>query len=396
MAVSDQPNTQLLIQNKNLHLIFGVTLIAVLGVASITPAFPKVANRLGLSETEVGYLVSIFTLPGIFLAPIGGILADRYGRKTILIPSLFLFGLAGFACFFTHNLYGLLVFRFLQGVGGSTLGTLNVTLIGDFFSGKQRAEAMGYNASVLSVGTGLYPFIGGLLAVFGWNFPFLLPLLAIPVGIWAMVTLNGEEFHQTTSISQYYKSALRSVIKKEVLGLLSLSVLTFIILYGAFLSFLPFLFNKKMGLNSMQIGLLLSLSSFATALTSARLGKLVRRFTEVYLLKVAYVIYFISILLIPFISNVWVFLIPVVLFGIAQGLNIPGLQTMLIHLAPEKQRAIFMSVNGMVLRLGQTLGPLVIGLGVTLLGINGAFYLAAGITLLMLWVVRFTLQGFKN
>ncbi|MBN2638319.1 MAG: MFS transporter [Bacteroidales bacterium] len=386
----------MLIKNRNLHIIFGVTLIAVLGVASITPAFPKVARSLNLTETEVAYLISVFTLPGIILAPVGGILADRYGRKTILVPSLFLFGLAGFACFFTRNLYWLLVFRFFQGVGGSTLGTLNVTLIGDFFSGKQRAEAMGYNASVLSVGTGLYPFVGGVLAVFGWNFPFLLPLLAIPVGLWAVAGLKRVELHHTTSVKEYFKSAFQSVMRKEVLGLLSLSVLTFIILYGAFLSFLPFLFDKKMGLNSMQIGLLLSLSSFATALTSAQLGKLVRRFSEVFILKVAYVLYFISILSVPFISNVWVFLIPVVIFGIAQGLNIPGLQTLLIHLAPEKQRAVFMSVNGMVLRLGQTLGPLVIGLGVALFDINGAFYLAAAITLLMLLVVRFTLKKLKN
>ncbi|MBN2615730.1 MAG: MFS transporter [Bacteroidales bacterium] len=394
--MTGQQNKPSLFQDKNLHIIFGITLIAVLGVASITPAFPKVARSLHLSEAEVAYLISVFTLPGIFLAPVGGILADRYGRKTILIPSLFLFGLAGFACFFTRNLHWLLVFRFLQGVGGSTLGTLNVTLIGDFFKGKQRAEAMGYNASVLSVGTGFYPFIGGMLAILGWNFPFLLPLLAIPVGLWAMAKLKPVELHQSTGIGEYIRATYKSIIKKEVLGLLSLSVLTFIILYGAFLSFLPFMFDKKLGLNSFQIGLMLSLSSFSTAFTSAQLGKLVRRFSEVDLLKVAYVLYFISILSVPFIDSVWIFLIPVIIFGVAQGLNIPGLQTLLIHLAPEKQRAVFMSANGMVLRLGQTLGPIVIGWGVVGFGINGAFYLAASITILMFLVVLFTLQGLKK
>lgn len=394
--MTDQQDKPTLFKDKNLHIIFGITLIAVLGVASITPAFPKVARSLHLTETEVAYLISVFTLPGIFLAPIGGIMADRYGRKTILIPSLFLFGLAGFACFFTRNLYWLLVFRFLQGVGGSTLGTLNVTLIGDFFKGKQRAEAMGYNASVLSVGTAVYPFVGGMLAVLGWNFPFLLPLLAIPVGLWAMAKLKPVELHQLAGIREYFSAAFKSIIKKEVLGLLSLSVLTFIILYGAFLSFLPFMFDKKLGLNSFQIGLMLSLSSFSTAFTSAQLGKLVRRFSEVDLLKVAYVLYFISILSVPFIDTVWIFLVPVIIFGVAQGLNIPGLQTLLIHLAPEKQRAVFMSANGMVLRLGQTLGPLVIGLGLVAFGINGAFYLAASITILMFVIVLFTLQGLKN
>jgi MFS family permease len=52
---------------------------------------------------------------------------------------------------------------------------------------------------------------------------------------------------------------------------------------------------------------------------------------------------------------------PALLFGAAMGLNIPSLQTILAGLAPTERRAAFMSLNGMVLRLGQTLGPVVMG-----------------------------------
>jgi MFS family permease len=59
---------------------------------------------------------------------------------------------------------------------------MNVTLIGDIFPGRQRTKAMGYNASVLSIGTASYPAIGGALAMIGWNWPLFLPLFAIPMG----------------------------------------------------------------------------------------------------------------------------------------------------------------------------------------------------------------------
>ena len=75
-------------------------MIAVLGVASITPAFPKIEKELNISEQEVGLLITVFTLPGVVLTPLLGVLADRYGRKQILIPSLLLFGVAGTLCFF--------------------------------------------------------------------------------------------------------------------------------------------------------------------------------------------------------------------------------------------------------------------------------------------------------
>lgn len=84
-------------------------------------------------------------------------LADRYGRKKILVPSLMLFGIAGGACMFTRDYHILLICRFFQGTGAASLGALNVTVIGDLYSGKERTTAMGYNASVLSIGTATYP-----------------------------------------------------------------------------------------------------------------------------------------------------------------------------------------------------------------------------------------------
>src|SRR6056297_3660165 len=168
-------------RDKNLYIIFGITLMAVMGVASITPAFPGIIKAFDISKTQVAYLITVFTLPGIFMAPVMGILADRFGRKIIIIPSLFVFALAGFACTFATSFVTLLILRFFQGVGMSSLGMLNTTMIGDLYSGNKRSSAMGYVSGVLSIGTATYPAIGGFLADIAWNIPFLLPLLAIPV-----------------------------------------------------------------------------------------------------------------------------------------------------------------------------------------------------------------------
>ena len=84
-------------RDTNLRLLFGVTLMAVMGVAVIAPAFPRIIRELGISSGQVGLLVTIFTLPGIVLTPLLGVMADRVGRKTVLLPSLILFGTAGLA-----------------------------------------------------------------------------------------------------------------------------------------------------------------------------------------------------------------------------------------------------------------------------------------------------------
>ena len=88
-----------LVKDRRLYVMFSVTLIGVMGVATLTPALPKIAQALDLSKSEIALLISAFTFPGIFLTPVGGVLADRLGRKTVLVPSLFIFGLAGFSIF---------------------------------------------------------------------------------------------------------------------------------------------------------------------------------------------------------------------------------------------------------------------------------------------------------
>ena len=375
---ADQSNSSAkkLFLNGNLQIIFGITLIAVLGVSSITPAFPVMKKVLNVSEQEIGLLITFFTLPGVFLTPVLGVLADRLGRKKILIPSLFLFAIAGTMCFFVNDFILLLILRFVQGIGGASLGSLNVTLIGDLFKGNERASAMGYNASVLSVGTASYPAIGGALAVVGWNYPFLLPILAVPVGLFSL-KLHNPEPHSNQKLKEYLSSTLASIKNKKVIGLLLASVITFIILYGAFLTYFPFLVQQKFRASTFIIGLLMSVMSVTTAIVSSQLGKLVQKFSEASLLKASFIFYGISMLLMSYMPNIYLLIIPIVIFGLGQGVNVPSIQNLLAAMAPMNYRGAFMSLNGTVLRLGQTLGPLIMGLILGVWGIHFVFIMGA-------------------
>ena len=180
-------------KDHNLHMLWGVTLMAVLGVSSVTPAFPAISREFGISGGQVGLLITVFTLPGIVLTPVLGVLSDRYGRKKILVPALSLFGAAGGAYVFARDFQLLLLLRAFQGMGAAALGTLNVTVIGDIYGGRERSAALGLNSSVLSVGTAGYPAIGGLLATFGWFYPFALPVVAIPIGVLVLFSLRNPE-----------------------------------------------------------------------------------------------------------------------------------------------------------------------------------------------------------
>jgi MFS transporter, ACDE family, multidrug resistance protein len=382
-TLSDQPAVPL---NANLLIIFGMTLTVVLGVSSITPAFPGIMHELHLTKSQVGLLITFYSLPGIFFALLMGVGADRFGRKIILVPCMLLYGIAGGACAFTRDFNLLLVLRFLQGLGATAAGTLSVAIIGDIYSGKSRTIAMSYNIGVLNAGTMSFPIIGGGLAMFGWHYPFLLPLAAIPLGFAMIYGLNYPEPQNHQDFHEYLRSALESIRNRKAIALFLVTLITFIILYGAYITYFPVLLDERFGASSIIIGLIMAVTSVSTVITASRITWFVRRFSEKKLMVFGFVCYAVAMTGIAFVPALWVFIIPTIIYGFGAGINMPSSQSILVGLAPDQSRAVFLSINSMVLRLGQTLGPFLMGIIITFWGMNAVFLAGAVCAIAMMAV----------
>ncbi len=349
-----------LLRDKNLWLTFGITLTVVMGVSSIIPILPLLIKALDIPESAVSFVITAFTVPGIIFTPIAGILADRYGRKKVLIPSLLLFALAGGACGFAKTLHTLLTLRALQGVGAASLGVLYVTIVNDLYDGPTRVKAMAYNAGALSLGTAIYPAIGGALGELGWNVPFFIPFASLPLIYLVWRTLHLPKPDASQSMRAYFKQALQAMKTTQAIALFSISFLTFSLLYGPVITCIPILAAKRFAVSSLHIGGLFALTSLGTLLVTMRMGSSTEHIKPHRLMLSGHIMYIVAMLLIPLMPSFWWLLLPVLFFGLAQGLNTPPLMTLLGSLAPLEQRAAIMAINGMVLRTAQTVAPLVI------------------------------------
>lgn len=388
--------------SANLLIIFGTTLIAVMGVASITPAFPSMGLALGVPPGMISLVVISFTLPGVILTPFLGVAADRFGRKRVLGPSLLLFGFAGFACAFSEPLglifsfspfIMLLILRIIQGIGAASLGSLNVTIIGDLYHRRQRTQVMGYNVSVQSAATAIYPTLGGFLALFAWFFPFFLPLLAIPIGLAVLFRLTVPSPEHILTLGKYF-GQIASILKdKQIAGLFIVSTSMFIMLYGAIITYLPFLVIAAFSANSFIAGVVVSFISVTSAVTAFLVGYLVGRVRMKIILLSAFPFVALGLFLIPFTPVLLIILLPVGIFGIGMGLALPTTQNLLVNLAPIENRAAVMSLNGLVLRLGQTLGPLVMALVLASWALQGVYWVAALIGLALIPIVFVTIPS---
>lgn len=374
--------------NVNLLLIFGMTLTVVMGVSSITPAFPRIMEELHLSKSQVGMLITLYSLPGVLFALPIGIIADRFGRKRVIVPCLLLFGLAGTACAFTTDFGLLLILRFLQGLGATAAGTLNPTIIGDVYTGRERTLAMSYNIGVLNVGTASFPIIGGALALFGWRYPFLLPAAAVPLGLAILFLMDTPEPKNTLNTREYLKSAFTAVADRKAIGLFLITLVTFVVLYGSYLTYFPLLIYSRFKASSFVIGLIMAVTSLSTVLTTTKIRWFVRRWRERELMAAGFACYTVAMLMFPFVPALWAFIFPTFIYGFGSGINTPSAQSILVGLAPEEARAGFLSVNSTILRMGQTLGPLLMGIVIGSWGINGVFYAGALCSIAMMAMTR--------
>jgi len=370
-------------QNRNFQIVCGVGLLGMMIVALIVPAFPKMAEALGVTEQSIGLLITVFTLPSLLFGPLLGIAADRLGRKRLLVPSLFLFGIFGGSCAFATDFNTLLILRTLHGIAGAPMMAVASAILGDLFSGQKRAEAMGLNTTVMYLGYIAYPLLGGALANLAWNYSFLPFFLAIPLGFIALVFLHSPEPESKQSLKDYLGTALRYLKSLKVLWLFSATVITYILLFGAYLIYFSLLLKGHFHASPFTIGLFVAIVGLLTAITSSQVGRLGKRFSVASLIIVAFAIYALAMAIIPVVPNLWLCLLPALLFGIAHGLNLPSQLVIAAGVTPSEHRAGFMAIQSTMITLGMTIAPLIMGLAFVLTSLSITFLIAALMALII-------------
>lgn len=176
----------------------GVVLMAsavmpVMAIVSLVPVLPMLAREFSTTSGAAILVPMMLTVPALCVAlfsPIAGWLSDRVGRKRILVAALFLYGLIGLLPLFLDHLPLILGSRILLGVNEAAIMTVATTMLGDYFDGKRRERWVAIQTAVTSLSAIVLIAVGGILGeAFGSRGPFMLYLLALPIGIAAAVLL---------------------------------------------------------------------------------------------------------------------------------------------------------------------------------------------------------------
>lgn len=388
-AVPMQENHPL--KDPRLYYIFGVTLVMLMAFSSIVPCLPTLTRHFKVNVEQAAYIMTCYTIPGIILTPVSGMLSDRYGRKSVLVPALVISGCAGAACAFAPNFEIFLLFRFLQGVGTAPLAALNYTIIGDIYDdANRRTLAMSFNSGVFSLGMTVFPMIGGWLSEIEWYFPFFLTLIALPLAvlIWRFMPLNKPQSSSPT-FRAYIKNTLAIITQRKTLILLCVGLVTLMLLYGVIYTHFPIFADSRFKALPSTIGTIFSLSALGIITATLIMNILLHHFTSIRLIQIGFCLFVAVMLFTPLSQSIyWTWPI-FYIWGLGQGLVFPNLNGTLAGLAPAENRGGLMAINGFTYSLAQTVGPLLFGFICAFANIDSVFWSAIVLALFMIAALAF-------
>ncbi len=358
-----------LLGETNFQLLLLANVSPTLGLALVSPLISTLSGVYAVSPGRAGLLMSALTAPSILLIPVVGALADRVGRKPVLVVGLLVYGLAGSALALTTDFRLALGLRFLQGIGYVGLVPVIVTSFGDLYSGPREATAQGLRFTVTGVSQTVFPLIAGVLVVVAWQYPFLIFAIAVPTALVLAVFLDEPSDPERT-VGEDARTVVRNVFealqsRKAAAILVARGMPPF--LYFGFLTYVSVVIGI-IGGGSSESGLVVAITSLTFAVAATQVGRVTDHFAgRAEPIVLTHVVMSLGLVIFGFAPSLLVAALGAVLVGVGIGINVPLYRSALTALSPEPVRGSVVSVGEAMGRLSVTVVPVFMGALVALL-----------------------------
>ncbi|MBN2115140.1 MAG: MFS transporter [Anaerolineales bacterium] len=397
---------------KNLFILSFTLLVVMLGYGMVMPIMPFYIEHFGAGGTELGWMMSTYSLMQLIFAPLWGILSDRCGRKPILsigvlgyAITLFMFGLA-------KTFTMLFIARSLSGILSSATMPTAMAYISDNTAQKEKSKGMGQLGAMIGAGVILGPLIAGLLSTDSLSLPFfvgsglafvalLLVIFLLPESRIASSTtvhpppLNGQIPTNEPVPAEPEHPRTRDIYVRVLLspaGILLL--LIFIMSFGMtnFQGMIGLYVIDKFAFDTTQVGAIWMVMGIVMIVSQGVLvGPLTERLGEQRLIKIGLLGGAIGFVLVALAIDYITTLLALGFFILTLALIGPALNSYISVFAGEHQGTV-MGLNSAATSLGRVVGPL---WGGYIYDINIEYpFFSGAATLALGWLV--SLIGFQK
>lgn len=346
-----------------------IPLISTLANSMLIPVLPSISRELKISSLQVSMLITVYAVAAILLIPVAGYLSDRYGRKTIIIPSLIITAIGGAisglsAIFLEQSAYWLILLgRLLQGIGAAGAAPIVLPLVGDLFEREQEvSEGLGIIETSNTFGKVLSPIVGAALGMLAWYAPFLaIPLFcAISIVLVAFLVEAPKEPKPQVNLKAFVQS-IRTVFREKGRWLYAAFLIGGICMFVVFalLFYLSSTLEDKYRLDGVWKGAVLAIPLATLCMASYVTGKKIGK-DKIRMKWVSFagsVLLTASVLVIGWWENIVYMIAAMVFSGIGIGLLLPCLDAMITEGIEKEKRGTITSFYSSMRFIGVSLGP---------------------------------------
>ncbi|WP_136716145.1 MFS transporter [Halorientalis salina] len=374
---------------RTLWVIVASATLTVMAGAILGPVVPGIQAGLGVSESLAGLIITTHGLFIVLTSPLAGAIIDRFGPRRPFVGGLLVYAVGGGAGLVVETFAPLLVSRAVLGIGTAFVYTGVTVLIYDLYEGQRMDRALGLRSSANSAGAAVWPLVGGALGTLSWQFPFAVYLIALPLGLLAVVTVPETGRGSTNTAANGGADPSRtdgglagvvSVFRRRP-ALLAVYLLYFganTLLYSIVV-FYPQLLEGVGITSSFSISLYLAANGAAGGLSAVAYDRLKRRVGAHALVLAALGLWSLAFALAVVADSALLAVPPVVCFGLGLGLVFPSSFAWVESLAPADRQGQYSSYVASFGYIGQFLSPVLFGPLVPLVGVRGVFGAAAAV-----------------
>lgn len=404
MAAERRTSAELRVWRRNLYTMWVAQTLSIVGFSFTAPFLPLFLRQLGLTTTdEVIWWSGLMNVgSGLVMAvsaPLWGAIADRYGRKPMVLRAMFggavIIGLMGLA----PNVAVLLGLRLVQGLLTGTV-TASVALIASITPRERLGFSLGLMQTAVFTGSSLGPFIGGVTAdAIGYRQSFALTGALLGVAGVLVLFLVHERFDRAAAAGQGGAPLFRGMFAPLSNPLLvSLTVVIFLLGAGT-MGIAPLLpiFVEQLAGSAQNVaslsGATFGIAGLTNALAAIAFGRLADRLGHRRILIGCS--FAAALLLVPqaFVQHPWQLIAMRGLFGVATGGMMPTANALIATATPPETRGAVYGITSASTALGSALGPLGASALAAVVSIRAVFLVTAGVMLFVGgWVLR-TLGG---
>lgn len=313
---------------KKLMLLLTSTLV-IMADLTVSPILPKIQAAFPDVENINLLVKMVLTTPAVFIVASSafiGHLLDKYGRKNIILISIFIYIISGTSGFYADSIYELLIGRAFLGV--STAGVINgcSALIGDYYKGEDVNKMMGLQSSFIGYSGLLYLVLSGFLADIHWRATFLIYLL--PLALFFAFTKYIKEPHIKGKLT---KNANLADIKdtKFLKKIFLLSVIAFVLMVFFYMLplQLPFYLKSIMTISNSQIGMTIATMTLFSATTAAFYSKIKSKLSFRTIFVISFLSMGIGYIAITAVPEYFYTAVGMAFTGVGMGLVITNIRT---------------------------------------------------------------------